>query len=846
MGLNFRCLVLILLAGAPLWAWQDDREDPLARFQADTDAYLALWRHGNYAEALTYLEDAIEGSSDGVPMRWLYDRAELSFVLGRVNDAITAIEWLHYRRPAPVSALQLALFQKTRGYQEDYQRTLERAASRYKRFKGEKDDTENTIAIIRIRELMGENPRSLFQELSKIEDEDTEDMVAVALAAGDLAFRKFDYQLAATEYEKALELDKENLDARAGLAECFWKSADPRMEPTMEAVHKINPRHPRILGIKAEMALDAGNTLEAMKHIEAYLEVNPNHRRFLGYKAAAYFLDDDLDAMRVVHQSALLYNSHDGEVYRITGRLASRHYRFAEAAKFQEKAIRVNPNDAMARAYYAFDLLRLGEDAGGRRELEASFEADRFNVQVYNMLELLDTLDTFETVKRGPFEVKMPAVERKVWGDEVLDLLQEAYERYETEYDVALSNPIYLQIFDNHDDFMVRSVGLPGSIGYLGICFGKLITMDTPSARDKGSMNWRATLWHEFVHVVTLQKTKNRMPRWLSEGISVYEETRHTVAWGQRPTPNYKVVVEDMEIPRLQDMELFFTQPKTQFHVMFGYYLGGEFVRFYAEKYGHGALVRALGAIGNGKNTVDALVGSSGTTADALNDAFASYVKDLIAPYKNLPNPEPGLLGGAMMPGSTPPFTNAMQEAAQAMEEARYDDAERWLQEAEALFPGSIGPSSPLTLLADLYETTGQVEQRQAALEKLFSLDGTDWRTCHSLGKIYKDAKAWDKLEEVAMRGLSIDPFDVGMRRALLQAYIGSKQSKNALEELDLLVRLDPDHEIDYRLERVDLHLASKQMGKARVEVLSLLEEVPYSWEAQRRLLKIASADTSR
>ena len=34
----------------------------------------------------------------------------------------------------------------------------------------------------------------------------------------------------------------------------------------------------------------------------------------------------------------------------------------------------------------------------------------------------------------------------------------------------------------------------------------------------------RAVLWHEFTHVVTLTATKNKMPRWLSEGISVHEE----------------------------------------------------------------------------------------------------------------------------------------------------------------------------------------------------------------------------------------------------------------------------------------------------------------------------------
>ena len=44
------------------------------------------------------------------------------------------------------------------------------------------------------------------------------------------------------------------------------------------------------------------------------------------------------------------------------------------------------------------------------------------------------------------------------------------------------------------------------------------------AAQGETPSNWEAVLWHEFCHAVTLKATANRMPRWLSEGISVYEE----------------------------------------------------------------------------------------------------------------------------------------------------------------------------------------------------------------------------------------------------------------------------------------------------------------------------------
>ena len=70
-------------------------------------------------------------------------------------------------------------------------------------------------------------------------------------------------------------------------------------------------------------------------------------------------------------------------------------------------------------------------------------------------------------------------------------------------------------------------------IGALGACFGRVVTLDSPRARPPGKFNWEATLWHELAHVITLQMSKQRVPRWLTEGISVYEEQRARPEWGR-------------------------------------------------------------------------------------------------------------------------------------------------------------------------------------------------------------------------------------------------------------------------------------------------------------------------
>ena len=109
-------------------------------------------------------------------------------------------------------------------------------------------------------------------------------------------------------------------------------------------------------------------------------------------KSAAGFLQDDAATITASRGRALGLNPHASEVYRVPGRIASRHYRFHDAVKLQRRALEVNSDDYRARAYLAFDLLRLGDEKEGRLELEKTFEADRYNVMVFNMLNLLDTL----------------------------------------------------------------------------------------------------------------------------------------------------------------------------------------------------------------------------------------------------------------------------------------------------------------------------------------------------------------------------------------------------------------------------------------------------------------------
>ncbi len=842
---SLTALLLSMIAGARLAA---QTGDPVrARIDEITERYKALWRAGDYEQALDLLNRETETFVEYAPEDWSIDRIALMHQLGRVDEAINEMEWKVFRRPTPRRMLHLAEYYLTRGRKEEADNTLARAQRRFNGPSRAPRTVEDRLARLRILELTGENPRALFQAiLEEPGDESEADRIKRYIAAGELAFRKFDYQLAAEYFDMALEQEPERLEALAGLAECYWRSFDPRLEQTLERVLAINPRHFRGLAVKAEIALDGGQPEQALESIETALAVNPRDARFIGLKTGALFLLDRTGEMADWHAKALEFNPTASEVYRIAGRVASRAYRFKEGASLQRRALEANPDDNRARTLLAFDLLRLGQDREARDLLKESFKIDRFNVQVYNSLELMDTLEGFAEIKRGPFSLRMPADEAPVWRDEALALLRQGYDTLGAKYKVSLETPVYVQIFNDHDDFMVRSVGLPGSVGHLGICFGRLVTMDSPTARSQWAMNWRSVLWHEFAHVVTLQKTGNRIPRWLSEGISVYEETVADPSWGQRLEPAYRAVAAELETAAMEDLEGFFTRPQSQTHLMFGYFLAGEFVRFYVDAYGFDALVAALEAIAAKKTWKQALSTAAGVKAEAIDTRFRAFQKQRFKPFDNLPPAEPSLvqktLGGvgeALGLSGSSPFTEAMATAAEAMAGEDWIRAERALEDARSLYPEYAGADGPLPKLAELYRRQDKKPELIKTLRDAVALDPTAMPALIELAKLLRDKQDWRGLADTARRALAVDPFDAGMRRHLWTALDKQGKAKAALAALDRLIYLDPIRAADYRLHRVDTLVKIGRANQAKTELIRLLEDAPYSWEGQQRLLDL-------
>src|SRR5260221_6584176 len=251
------------------------------------------------------------------------------------------------------------------------------------------------------------------------------------------------------------------------------------------------------------------------------------------------------------------------EVYRVAGELVAHNYRFEEAVALTRRALALTPADPRALADLGAQLLRTGDEAEARTALESSFKIDPFDVVTFNMLSLLDSLDKFETIRDGDLVVKMSKDEAPVLKEYAVALAHQALGTMAARYEFTPKGPILIEMFPKHDDFAVRTLGLPGMIGALGACFGHVVRLDSPKARPPGTFNWGSTLWHELAHVITLQLSEQRIPRWLTAAISLFEEQRARPEWGREMDVMFAGLLNRGETIKLKDLNAAFQSPKT-------------------------------------------------------------------------------------------------------------------------------------------------------------------------------------------------------------------------------------------------------------------------------------------
>jgi tetratricopeptide (TPR) repeat protein len=713
--------------------------------------------------------------------------------------------------------------------------------------------------------LKGADPRRVLNTLLDAAKKADPGLREVYLAGGALGLEKHDFALAAKQLEEGLKRFPDDPDLHYGLARAYAPSDPALALSSIESALQRNSNHVASLLMLAEHSIDAEDYSEAERFLARVRAVNPWQPEAGAYRAVLAHLRNEPQAEDAARKDALKFWPANPRVDCLIGLKLSQNYRFDEGAAHQRLARQFDPDYLPAKAQLAQDLLRLGQETEGWQLAEEVQRQDGYDVEAYNLATLHDTLGKFVTLSNRDFLVRMSRHEAGVYGPRVLELLGRAKTALCAKYSLTLEQPALIEIFPEQKDFAVRTFGMPGDPGYLGVCFGNVITANSPGARLGHPWNWEAMLWHEFCHVVTLHLTRNRMPRWLSEGISVYEEGQANPAWGQRMNPRYREMVLEGELSPVSKLSSAFLTPRSALHLQFAYYQSALVVEFIVQRFGLDHLKAILSDLAEGLDVNQAIERQTAPLQKMEEDfaAFARRRAEQFAPGLDWTRPdwaEPSAaarLSGlsdkqhARLPAHSGLATNApreslsktnfyalVEQAAQSVRDKKFTQAKAPLEMLLELYPDQTGSDSPYGMLAEVHQALGETNAERQTLARWVEKDDAAAGACLRLMELDAAAQDWKAVEVNALRYLAVDPLVAPPYRFLAQAAEHTGDIPTAIQAYRTWLQLDP-------LDPAEMHFHLAELlhrtgdPEARLQVLQALEEAPRHRASLRLLLEM-------
>lgn len=707
-------------------------------------------------------------------------------------------------------------------------------------------DPSSRVMLGRALLLLGADARQVLELFYEPVRKQHPELAEAHLAAGDLALGKYDDALAAEAYEIALEHDSANPDVYYRLARALASGDARRSDGMLQAALEINPRHVDSLLYQVDDHVDEENYAAAAAGIAAVLAVNPREPRAWAYRAVLARLDGDLAVAEACRREALRPWSTNPEVDHLIGRKLSQKYRFAEGAEHQRLALALDADYLPAMFQLSQDLLRLGQTDEGWRLAHDVHQRDGYHVVAYNLVTLHDNLGKFRTLESPGFVVRMEAREAEVYGPRVLNLLARASDTLCAKYGVKLTDPVHVEIFPRQQDFAIRTFGLPGGAGFLGVCFGRVITANSPASQGASPSNWESVLWHEFCHVVTLEKTRNKMPRWLSEGISVYEERQANPAWGQDLTPRFREMVLGGELTPVSQLSGAFLSPPSPAHLQFAYYESSLVVEYLLARHGPGALARILGDLADDIPINHALARHAGKLEE-LDAEFAEFARrraEELAPGLDWQQPDlapraSAAEWAAWNAAHPDNYHGLLGWAGALVAERRWQDAKAPLQRLVGLYGPHGGAGGAYALLAEVHRRLGETETERAVLEEVARSSDDAVDAYLRLMELAAEAGQWEAVVQNAERMLAVNPLVAAPHRYLARAAEQLDQPSGAIAAYRALLLLADEDVVDTHFRLARLLADEGDLAAARRHVLQSLEEAPRWREAQQLLLAI-------
>jgi tetratricopeptide (TPR) repeat protein len=685
------------------------------------------------------------------------------------------------------------------------------------------------------------------------------ELVAVAIACTYLGVE--DPQLfrdALTAYDRAIAADPANLDARVRLATLFldkYNSADakrtlndvftrdrsyvpalvlearrrsfdnePGADSLLERALQSDARNVRALVLRARFLADVEQFGSAVRVVDQALQADGDDSEALAFAAALRSITGDSSAAARLRDRYRARYPRDAGVHVALAELQSRVRQYASAAQSAREAVRIDSTSWRGYALLGANLLRTGDITGGRDALETAFRGDPFDVWTKNTLDLLDTFGGYDEIVTDRFRFMIEKAESAVLSLYLRELADSAYDVLAARYGFRPSGQVRVEVYRSHADFSVRTVGLAG-LGALGVSFGNTVAFDSPAAREMGTFNWASTAWHELAHTFTLGASGQRVPRWFSEGLSVYEERRARPGWGQRVSPAFLRAYTDGRLLPASRLNDGFVRPAYPGQVLFSYYQASLVCELIARDWGERALMNMLQGYRSGQSTEQVVRRVLRVDMAELDRRFDAYMRQRFA--------------AAIEAVTGERYTLAVARGRALLARGDAATAVRVLEAARALFPEYAGSDGPYPHLAAAYRTLGDTAKATEALSSMVAFGDVPYEVHVALADLL--LLQGDTVRgALALEGaMYVHPYEISQHERLAGLYQRLGDHRRAVRERRAVVALGPVDLAEAWYQLALAHRDAGSPGDARHSVLRALEEAPHFERAQELLLAL-------
>jgi tetratricopeptide (TPR) repeat protein len=669
---------------------------------------------------------------------------------------------------------------------------------------------------------------------------------------GDLFLEKYNSAEAKAVYDEALALNPRHPRALLGSARRAYFDGGPNAFDLVGRSLAVNPSLVTAHVFRAKLQLETEDYPAAASEAERALAVNPASLEALAILATARQLQGDTVAFENARRRVMARNARDAGLYVTLAEASARNRLYRKAVNFARQAARLDSTSSRAFSVLGINELRIGEVERARVHLERAFAGDPYDVWVKNTLDLLDTFKNYRETRSPRFVFMVDAKESELLPLYLGELSEEAYDALAARYGYRPPTPIRLEVYRSHADFSVRTVGLAG-LGALGVSFGGVLAMDSPAARKVGEFNWGSTLWHEVAHTFTLGMSDFRVPRWLSEGMSVYEERRARPGWGADASPGFLVAYKAGKLRPVSRLNDGFIRPRYPEEVIFSYYAASLVCELVEREGGIAALTGMLRGYGAGWTTGQVFARVLKTTPAAFDEHFDAYVRQRfatplaairVAPSES-DSTAPALAGITGDGAGEDDFVGQLVAGRRLYDAGKSAEAVPFLERAKALFPEYAGDDSPYWYLALIHEKAGAPRKAAHELARLTSINESHYAANLALAELLEQLGDDRGAAAALERAVYITPYDLEVHARLAALLSRTADRAKAVRERRAVVALAPVDRSEALYQLALAYYEAGDMSAARREVLRALEVAPNFERAQELLLKVRAAGRS-